>query len=142
MSAVGLPFHPLRDRLYSRQDPFEGLSKNDPKSYAPCADIAILSCFDKYGRNPSLDVRSAAAMEALHDSSISMATSELLRSQEKVVAVMGGHGMVRNAEPYAGVAHLAYKLAGLKFLVASGADLAPWKPLILARSFRERARIR
>src|SRR5580700_9217467 len=92
MSAIGLPFNPLREGLYSRTELFEGLSKNDPKSYAKCADIAILSYFAKYGRSSAGNVRSAAAMEALHDSSISMATNEFLRAQKKVVAVMGGHG--------------------------------------------------
>jgi predicted Rossmann-fold nucleotide-binding protein len=120
MSAIGLPFNPLRDRLYSRQELFEGLAKNDPKSYSQCADIAILSYFAKYGRGSSEDVRSAAAMESLHDNSISMATNEYLRSQKKVVAVMGGHGLVRKTEAYAGVAYLSYKLSRLEFLVASG----------------------
>jgi predicted Rossmann-fold nucleotide-binding protein len=120
MSAIGLPFNPLRDRLYSRQELFEGLEKNDPKSYSRCADIAILSYFAKYGRDSPGDVRAAAAMESLHDNSISMATNEYLRSQKKVVAVMGGHGLVRKTEAYAGVAYLSYKLSRLEFLVASG----------------------
>lgn len=53
MSAIGLPFNPLRDRLYSRQELFEGLAKNDPKSYSRCADIEILSYFAKYGKRLS-----------------------------------------------------------------------------------------
>jgi predicted Rossmann-fold nucleotide-binding protein len=119
MATIGLPFNPLRDRLYTRDDLFEGLSKSDPKSYSKCADIGILSYYAKYGRSSSRDARSAA-LEALHDNAITIATQSFLHLHPKVVAVMGGHGMARNTAGYAGVAQLSHRLSGLGFLVASG----------------------
>lgn len=120
MATIGLPFNPLRDRLYTRDELFQGLSRTQPKSYAKCADIAILSYFARYGRTPnSRDARSAA-LEALHDNSISIATDAFLCNHRKIVAVMGGHGMARNTPGYAGVAQLSHRLSRLGFLVASG----------------------
>jgi predicted Rossmann-fold nucleotide-binding protein len=119
MTAIGLPFNPLRDRLYNRNELFEGISKNDPRSYSTCADIEILSYFAKCGHTSSRDARSAA-MEALHDNSISIATDAFLSKHSRVVGVMGGHGMARNTPGYASAAYLSHKLSVLGFLVASG----------------------
>jgi predicted Rossmann-fold nucleotide-binding protein len=116
---AGLPFDPLRHTLYGYRDLFDDFDLADPDSYASCSDTAILSYFVRYGKNPTRDSR-AATLEALHDNSLSLATQRLLASGRKVIAVMGGHAMVRGTPPYNGVAHMAHELARRGFLLVSG----------------------
>jgi hypothetical protein len=64
--------------------------------------------------------RCASTLEALHDNSISKAIQALLLQHPKVVAIMGGHGMIRGDAAYIGVAHIAHELAHSGFFLASG----------------------
>jgi predicted Rossmann-fold nucleotide-binding protein len=116
---VGLPFNPLREALYTPSELFEGFSADDPGSYARCPDLRILSYFVSYGVNPVTDA-GASTLEALHDSAISRATLTFRSDFTNVVAMMGGHGMGRGTEGYAGVAQLSHDLASRGFLVVSG----------------------
>lgn len=117
--AVRLPFNPLRSSLYAPGDLFAGFSVADPKSYAACIDIQILSYFCVYGKNPTVE-SAAATLEALHDNSISLALQATLARHPRVVALMGGHQMWRGAGPYAAIAHLAQALTQAGFMVATG----------------------
>jgi predicted Rossmann-fold nucleotide-binding protein len=116
-----LPFDPLRDALYSRQELFAGFSSKDADSYARCPDMAAMSYFVRYGKNPARDNR-VSTLEALHDNSISMAATVFRERFPKVVAVMGGHGMKRAqaTSPFGDVATIAYRLAHAGFLLVSG----------------------
>ena len=121
MPEIALPFDPLRDSLYGPSELFEGFSAGDPDSYARCPDIAVLSYFVRYGKNPSTDSR-VSTLEALHDNSISTAAATFRARFSKVAAIMGGHGMKRAKapSPYSDVATIAYRLAQAGFLVVSG----------------------
>jgi predicted Rossmann-fold nucleotide-binding protein len=114
-----LPFNPLRRSLYTPWELFDGFSPEDATSYATCPDIQTLSYFVKHGKHPARD-NGASTLEALHDNCVSQATQDLLRDHSRVVAVMGGHQMVRGTPPYVDVAHLAWELANAGFLLASG----------------------
>ena len=114
-----LPFNPLRRSLYSPQELYAGYELSDPNSYASCADVRILSYFARYGTNPVASA-GASTLEALHDNSISIALQPLIPAEARVVAVMGGHQMVRGTTAFADVARLASGLAGAGILVASG----------------------
>ncbi len=107
---MSLPFHPLVDHLYGRHELFAGFSRDDPDSYARCRDMAVLSYFVRYNRNPATDVR-VSTLEALHDNSISDATRLFRNGYSKIVAIMGGHGMKRSQSPspYADIAHVAHR---------------------------------
>jgi predicted Rossmann-fold nucleotide-binding protein len=119
MPDISLPFDPLRGELYDAADLFAGFSPADPDSYGRCADIEILRFFVRYGKNPPTDNR-AGTLEALHDNAISEATQGLLRQSQKVVAIMGGHGMIRGTAPYTDIAHIAHALASRGFFIVSG----------------------
>lgn len=119
VAPIGLPFDPLRQGLYSAHDLFGDVSLEDPDSYASCADIQVLSYFVKFGKNPTTEA-AASTVEALHDNSISLATQRVLATHERVVAVMGGHKMIRGSTAYRNVALLAWELAREGFLLASG----------------------
>jgi hypothetical protein len=119
MAEVSLPFDPLRTELYTSADLFAGVSASDPDSYRRCPDIEILRFFVRYGKNPTADSR-VGMLEALHDNAISESTQRLLGTAPKVVAIMGGHGMVRGTAPYSDIAHIAYELARQDILIVSG----------------------
>src|SRR5262245_53175328 len=134
MAMMSLPFDPLRERLYSATELFEGFDFGDSDSYATAADIQVLQFFVKNGKNPTSDSR-VGQLEALHDNGISTATQRLLQSHERVVAIMGGHGMVRGTQPYVDIAHLCYELARLGFLVVSGGGPGAMEASHLGASF-------
>ena len=119
MSDVGIPFNPLREKLYTPEELFAEFDEDDATSYIRCADIAILSYFWKFGANP---VRrgGAATLEALHDNAISAALRAFTREFPNVIAVMGGHGMKRTDAAYRDIAQIAFHLSQNGFLVASG----------------------
>src|SRR5438094_1826587 len=110
MFSPGLPFNPLRESLYTPADLFAAFDLDDGSSYEKCADISVLSYFVRMGKNPTRD-SGASTLEALHDNSISQAVQTLLTQHQDVVAVMGGHGMVRGSNGYVEIARLAHELA-------------------------------
>lgn len=119
MNDVGIPFNPLREKLYTPEELYAEFERNDPTSYSRCSDIAILSYFWKFGANP---VRrgGAATLEALHDNAISAALRAFTRKYPNVIAIMGGHEMKRTDAAYRDIAHIAFRLAQNGFLLASG----------------------
>jgi predicted Rossmann-fold nucleotide-binding protein len=116
---TSLPFNPLRQSLYSATELFAGYDPADPDSYAACPDARILAYFAKYGHNP-VGSTGASTLEALHDNSVSLAMQPLLRASARVVAIMGGHNMVRGTPAFAATAHLAHDLGRAGILLASG----------------------
>jgi predicted Rossmann-fold nucleotide-binding protein len=133
----GIPFNPLRSALYSAAELFEGFSLAHPASYAKCQDIAILSYFFLHGKNPTNDDR-VSMLEALHDNAISSAIQSFLKQRPSVVAVMGGHDMLRGTKPYVDVASLAHTLATKGFLLASGGGPGAMEATHLGALFSKR----
>jgi predicted Rossmann-fold nucleotide-binding protein len=119
MNDLGIPFNPLREGLYTPEELFGGFDPADDSSYARCADLAILSYFWSHGVNPTRKSE-AATLEALHDNAMSTAIRRFTDQHPDVIAIMGGHGMRRGAPAYAGIAHIAHRLASDGFLLASG----------------------
>ena len=116
---TALPFNPLRRSLYSAGELFAGYDPGDAESYAACPDTRILAYFAKYGTNP-VGSTGASTLEALHDNSISLAMQPLLRASTRVVAIMGGHRLLRGTAAYAATARLARGLGRAGILLASG----------------------
>lgn len=114
-----LPFNPLRESLYTPSDLFSQYSIEDTESYCSCTDIQIYSYFVRHGRNPATR-RSVSNLEALHDDSISQALHKTLKKYSRIVAIMGGHEMIRGTEQYSDVATIAYQFARDGSLVVSG----------------------
>jgi predicted Rossmann-fold nucleotide-binding protein len=107
------PLLPFRTGLYRPEELFAGFSRTDPTSYATTPD------FRAYRSTRLAPSREVGMLRALHDQSITEARDQLLVGH-RVVAVMGGHGMPRNADAYREVAHLAAELTRRGFLVCSG----------------------
>jgi len=119
LESSALPFNPLRDALYTPGELFDAFDASDPSSYERCSDTAILRYFVRMGKNPARQT-GAGTLEALHDNSISRAIQALLVQCPNVIAIMGGHGMVRGDRNYCEIARISHALTGRGFLLTSG----------------------
>jgi predicted Rossmann-fold nucleotide-binding protein len=118
MSMANLPFQPIRGGLYAPSELFAGFEPENPQSYALMRDFAIYRYFVLNGRAAPSDPFTSM-MEALHDNAVNQALVHFLKGR-RVVAVMGGHKVRRDAPSYADVAYLSRQLARHGFLLASG----------------------
>jgi predicted Rossmann-fold nucleotide-binding protein len=118
---IPLLFQPLRDRLYSAHELFQGYVESRPGSYAETVDFRIYLQYVAAGRFAPTDYF-MAMMEAVHDNAIREATQDYLQSMSAraAVAFMGGHDLPRDHAVYGQVAFLARELARRGFLPISG----------------------
>ncbi len=107
------PVLPFRSTLYGPEELFAGFRTDDPSSYATTTDLRA------YRSTRLAPNREVGMLRALHDQCITEARDELVAGR-RVVAVMGGHAMVRSEPAYRQVAELAARLTGRGDLVASG----------------------
>jgi predicted Rossmann-fold nucleotide-binding protein len=119
-----LPFQPYRARLYSPEELMAGYRRGDPASHADCLDQRIYRYYDAIRRRGrALPVIDALA-QRLHDHAIDDALDDLLHGARprKVVAVMGGHAMLRTDPGYREVALIGRRLtrSDPALLVATG----------------------
>lgn len=117
---TGLPYHPYRAELYTREELMEGWTPKEDGSL----DKRIYDHYVTKGKK-SPDILEALA-ERLHDHAIDDALTDLLEGRvekdgkKKVVAIMGGHGTARDNRWFRAVAHLACQLTREGYFVASG----------------------
>jgi predicted Rossmann-fold nucleotide-binding protein len=118
----GLPYSPYRGSLYTPEELYAGFDPARPESYADTPDARIYAHWHtRGGANPPSLLETLA--QRLHDHAVTDAMEEVLAHQgqpRKVVAIMGGHSMLRDQPDYRTVAELARELAGLGFFLVSG----------------------
>jgi predicted Rossmann-fold nucleotide-binding protein len=121
---VGVPFRPYRASLYTPAELMEGYERGRPDTRADTRDAQIY----RYFKDRKRDGRDAPVMDALafriHDHAIDNALRDLLfpggRDKRRVVGIMGGHQLQRDAALFRQVAHLAWRLTRAGFFVATG----------------------
>ena len=119
-----VPFRPYRASLYTPAELMDGYERGRPETRRETTDARIYRYFKERKR----DGREAPIMDALafriHDHAIDNALRALLSPPDgpnrRVVGIMGGHQLRRNAELYRQVARLAWQLAHAGFFVATG----------------------
>jgi predicted Rossmann-fold nucleotide-binding protein len=114
-----IPFHPIRDSLYTSAELSAGFDPNKPESLAEMADFRAFRYFVINGRSTPKHPY-AGMMEALHDNSIVQAMFAFLNGRNRIAAIMGGHREIRGSANYRSVAVLAKRLSEAGFLMASG----------------------
>lgn len=120
----GLPYCPYRGSLYSPEELYAGFEPARPESYADTPDARIYAHWSsRGGANPPSLLETLA--QRLHDHAITDALEEVLAQHGQgrprgVVAIMGGHSMLRGQPDYRAVAELARELARLGFFLVSG----------------------
>jgi predicted Rossmann-fold nucleotide-binding protein len=107
------PTLPFRPALYGPDELFDGFDPADATSYARTLDFRA---YRSTRLPPNAEV---GMLRAVHDQSLTERRTELLAGR-RVVAIMGGHAMGRDAPAYRQVAELARALARSGFLVVSG----------------------
>lgn len=121
---VGLPFNPYRGSLYTPNELMEGYERGRPETHEETVDAEIYDYFTER----RLDGRDAPVMDALafriHDHAIDDALRDLLYPDDgpdrRVVGVMGGHRLSREAETFREVARIGWRLSRANVFVATG----------------------
>ena len=115
------PYRPYRPSLYSVDELMEGYERGVPKSFSEkSTDAAIYNHFSKFRHSDApLPILEALA-QRLHDLAIDDALRELLQQHPKIVAIMGGHRMLRSDPDYRDVALISRGLTKAGYFVATG----------------------
>ncbi|WP_395153143.1 LOG family protein [Ilumatobacter sp.] len=115
-----LPFDTYRPRLYAQGELMAGWVHGDPGSFERDAlDSKIYEWTTKHANGHNIPVLDALA-QRLHDHAIDDALSEHLSTHPDVVAVMGGHSMLRTDPAFRTVAELGRSMARAGWHVATG----------------------
>ena len=134
-----LPFDPYRSRLYARGELLAGWVPGDESSFDALAldsRIHAWSARTPPGVNPPL---LDALARRLHDHAIDDALAEHLADRPEVVAVMGGHAVVRTDAAYRTVAELGRSMAREGWYVATGGGPGAMEAANLGAWLAERA---
>jgi predicted Rossmann-fold nucleotide-binding protein len=119
---LGLPYHPYRGSLYTIEEIYAGFDPARPETYAQTPDARIYAHWVAQGRASPASLLETLA-QRLHDHSVTDAMEDLLAGGGKprrVVAIMGGHSMLRGQPDYRLVAVLARELTRRGFFMVSG----------------------
>jgi predicted Rossmann-fold nucleotide-binding protein len=104
--------------LYTYEELFKGFDANKKNGYHETLDYKIYEQYVDQGKDAPESIH-VSLMRRLHDHSITEALEEVIAG-EKVVAIMGGHGIERSAPFYEKVARIARELTQKGFLLVSG----------------------
>jgi predicted Rossmann-fold nucleotide-binding protein len=119
---MGLPYVPYRSSLYTPEELYEGFEPARPESYAQTLDARVYEHWKTQGKgNPPSILETLA--QRLHDHAVTDAVEEFLANggrPRRVVAIMGGHSMLRGNPDYRSVAVLARELTRRGFFMVTG----------------------
>lgn len=131
-----LPFDPYRGELYTPDELLGDYRPGEPGSYDDTVDGKTYNQFVKEGKAEAKDILVTLARR-LHDHAITDALQEFLAGK-KVVAIMGGHSMLRDNPLYLDVARLGRDLAQAGFLPTSGGGPGAMEATHVGAWFAER----
>jgi len=118
----GLPYQSYRPSLYTPEELYAGFDPTRPESYTETLDGRIYAHWSQRGgANPPTLLETLA--QRLHDHAMTDAMEELLAGggkPRKVVAIMGGHSMLRGQPDYRAVVELSRELTRRGFFLVSG----------------------
>ena len=117
---MGMIYRAFASKLYSGATLYDGYDPTDEESFATCFDQRVYSEFIMNGKH-SDNIRETLA-RALHDHAMSDAMYGLLSryDEKQVVAVMGGHAMLRTDSAFAQIVHISKALTEKGKLMVSG----------------------
>lgn len=118
--AIPAPYNPFINSLYTRETLFSNYKTGKPESYKNTLDSIVYEHYLNSGKEAD-DIRETLSRR-LHDHSISDALYDLINeyNEKKIVAIMGGHGLLRNDVNYAEIAGISKKLSELGYFMISG----------------------
>lgn len=118
--AIPAPYNPFINSLYTRETLFSNYKTGKPESYKNTLDSIVYEHYLNSGKEAD-DIRETLSRR-LHDHSISDALYDLINeyNEKKIVAIMGGHSLLRNDVNYAEIARISKKLSELGYFMISG----------------------
>lgn len=117
---LDVPFNLYRKDLYNKDSLYSNYDVNNPNSYKKTFDYIVYEHFIQNGkRTESIEISLA---RHLHDHAMSDELNEFIANypDTKIVAVMGGHQLLRSEPNYTLIAKTAKELTEQGFLMISG----------------------
>jgi len=118
----GLPYHPYKSSLYTRDTLFAGFDPDNPDSYHNTPDWQIYKHYLENGKDHPGSILESLSRR-LHDHSITDALHDfldLLPDNNRVVSIMGGHRLTRTSPDYKKIVQISHTLACAGYLMVSG----------------------
>ncbi|MBR5814023.1 MAG: hypothetical protein IKY37_06180 [Bacteroidaceae bacterium] len=115
-----VPFNPFPAHLYSPAELYAGYDFRNPDTFGHCYDTRIYNHYIDNGKQATNIAETLA--RSLHDHSISDALHDMLSlyDERKVVAIMGGHALLRTDDNYRKVVLIGKHLAEKGCLMVTG----------------------
>lgn len=115
-----VPYDIFPTRLYDAESLYKGYDPETDSGFEECYDSRIYKNYISNGKCAKDICRTLA--RSLHDHSISDSLHELIEKYDprKVVAIMGGHAMLRTDREYLKIARISKQLSEKGFLMCSG----------------------
>ena len=117
---MDMPYNIFRAQLYSPAELYNGYNPAIPESYSSCYDARVYAHYISKGKQ-ARDIAETLA-RTLHDHSISDALHDMLShyDERSVVAVMGGHALLRTEKHYRSVAIMGKHLTERGAIMVTG----------------------
>ena len=124
LPALPVPFNIFPARLYSARELYAGYDYRRPESFATCYDSLIYKHYMQCGKQ-ACDIAETLA-RTLHDHSMSDALHDLLalHDERRIVAIMGGHSLLRTDSMYRKVVLASKWLAERGCVIVRGGGLS------------------
>lgn len=118
---MNLPFKVYRNKLYNHTTLYDGFCYTEPDSYQETTDYKIYKYYEQHGKGEPDNIKTSLA-QRLHDHAITDALYDYLANWDscKIVAIMGGHSLSRDADAYLKIVLIAKSLAEKGHLMVSG----------------------
>lgn len=118
---IDLPFQVFRNKLYEHTELYNNFSYTNPSTYSNTNDFLIYKYYELSGKAEPTSIKDSLA-QRLHDFSINDSLNDYLSKWDshKVVAIMGGHSLRRDAEDYKNIVFISKALAEKGHLMVSG----------------------
>ena len=118
--ALAVPFSTHPRELYTRESLFENYKLGHPESYKNTLDDVVYQHYLAQGKEAHSIHETL--VRRLHDHAITDALYDFLAhyKEKKVIAIMGGHNLLRNAPSYKDVVKISKILAEQDYLMVSG----------------------
>lgn len=120
LSAMNVPYQTFRSSLYNAASLYDAYNPDDESSIDLCHDSKVYKRFLATGKRAN-DINETLA-RTLHDHSMSDAMHDFLANyrEEDIVAVMGGHALLRSDKHYRDVVYIAKALTERGKIIVSG----------------------
>lgn len=120
LSAMNVPYQTFRSCLYNAASLYDAYNPDDDASIGMCYDSKVYQRFLATGKRAN-DINETLA-RTLHDHSMSDAMHDFLSNyrEEDIVAVMGGHALLRNDKHYRDIVYIAKALTERGKIIVTG----------------------